>query len=85
MMQNGRFSYSRNVWLAIGIFVICTIAFFVYARPEKQIGRANDLRYPSCLLANELRQSSDDLTIMASTYVLTSNPTYKNPHLIRGS
>jgi hypothetical protein len=83
MMQNGRFSYSRNVWLAIGIFVICTIAFFVYARSEKQIGRANDLRHPSCLLANELRQSSDDLTIMASAYVVTGNPITKNRIRVR--
>jgi hypothetical protein len=33
---------------------------------------ANDMRYQSTLLADELRQSSDDLTRMARTYVITS-------------
>ncbi|HEX5336895.1 MAG TPA: GAF domain-containing protein, partial [Gallionella sp.] len=59
------------------MFVFSTIAFFAYAWSEKQIGRANDLRHHSYLLANELRQSSDDLTIMASTYVVTGDPAYK--------
>ena len=81
-MQNKQFSFSRNVWLTIGCYLHHCL--FRLRWSEKQIVRANDLRHQSCLLANELRQSSDDLTIMASTYVLTSNPTYKNPHLIRG-
>lgn len=76
-MQNKRFSFSRNVWLTIGVFVISSIAFFIYAWSERQIGLANDLRHQSYLLANELRQSSDDLTFMASTYVVTGNPVYK--------
>ncbi|MDO8341813.1 MAG: hypothetical protein Q7T48_01310 [Cellvibrio sp.] len=71
-MQNKLFSFSANVWLTPGIFAVCTIAFFVCACPEKRIGRANDLRHQSCLIANELRQSSDDLSIMAS--VVTGNP-----------
>lgn len=71
-MQNKRFSFSGNVWLKPRIFAVCTIAFFVCTCPEKQIDRANDLRHQSCLIANELRQSSDYLTIMAS--VVTGNP-----------
>lgn len=76
-MQSKLFSFSRNVWLTIGISVICAIAFFVYAWSEKQIGRANELRHQSYLLSNELHQSSDDLTLMASTYVVTGDPIYK--------
>jgi hypothetical protein len=36
-------------------------------------------RYSSYLLADELRQSSDDLTRMARTYVLTGDPVYRRP------
>ncbi|MGE5027600.1 MAG: diguanylate cyclase domain-containing protein, partial [Betaproteobacteria bacterium] len=38
---------------------------------------ANDLRHASFLLADELRQSSDDLTRMARTYVVNGDPRYK--------
>lgn len=36
-----------------------------------------ELRYRSYLLADELRQSSDDLTRMARTYAVTSDPRYE--------
>jgi PAS domain S-box-containing protein len=46
-------------------------------RAEKEIDHANDRRYQSLQLASELRQSSDDLTRMVRTYVLTGNPIYQ--------
>jgi len=51
--------------------------FAVYVYSEKRIDRAHELRYLSHQLAGELRQSSDDLTRMARTYVLTGNPQYQ--------
>lgn len=53
------------------------VAFGVYVLAEKQIERANDLRHLSFLLADELRQSSDDLTRMVRSYVMTGDPLYK--------
>lgn len=53
------------------------IAFAFYVCSEKQIDRANNLRHQSFLLADELRQSSDDLTRMARTYVVTGHPVYQ--------
>ena len=41
------------------------------------MNRANELRYRSFLLADELRQSSDDLTRMVRTYAMTGDPVYK--------
>jgi diguanylate cyclase (GGDEF)-like protein/PAS domain S-box-containing protein len=70
--------YSRNLWLTVGMAVILAILFAVYSRAEKEIDRANDLRHRSFLLADELRQSSDDLTRMARLYAVTGNPRYKD-------
>ena len=44
---------------------------------EAKIAEAADRRYRSYLLADELRQSSDDLTRMARTYTVTGDPKFK--------
>ena len=71
-------TFTRNlVWLAI-LLPIAAISFWLYVQAEKEIGHANNLRYQSFLLADELHQSSDDLTRMVRTYVATGNPIYKH-------
>jgi methyl-accepting chemotaxis protein len=42
---------------------------------------AYQTRYHSYLLADELRQSSDDLTRLGRTYVATGDVSYKNQYL----
>jgi signal transduction histidine kinase len=42
---------------------------------------ASEKRYRSFLLADELRRSSDDLTRLARTYVVTANPEYEREYL----
>ena len=69
------FSLSLRLAVALASALIAVFSIYVYA--EKQIDRANELRYRSRLLAGELRQSSDDLTRMVRTYVLAGNPAYK--------
>ncbi len=64
-------------WLALGVCVVSVATFALYVRAEKQISRANELRQQSFLLADELRQSSDDLTRMVRTYVATGDAIYK--------
>ena len=44
---------------------------------EENILASSAKRYDSYLLADELRQSSDDLTRMARTYAVTGDPKYK--------
>jgi diguanylate cyclase (GGDEF)-like protein/PAS domain S-box-containing protein len=56
------------------VFACC---FGVYVYFEKNIDRANERRQKSFLLADELRQSSDDLTRMVRSYVITGDPLYK--------
>ncbi|BBO99898.1 bifunctional diguanylate cyclase/phosphodiesterase [Sulfuriferula nivalis] len=74
--HNGR-RFSAYLWLTLAIYIALIIAFAVYVRAEKAIDTANDLRLQSYLLADELRQSSDDLTRMARAYTATGNPIYK--------
>ncbi|MDI1293355.1 MAG: EAL domain-containing protein [Methylobacter sp.] len=69
--------FSRSLWLALGMFAIFSILFVIYVCSEKQLDRVNASRLQSHLLADELRQSSDDLTRMARSYVITGNPIYK--------
>ncbi|TRW95410.1 bifunctional diguanylate cyclase/phosphodiesterase [Candidatus Methylobacter oryzae] len=73
--------FSRSLWLTLGIFVIFAILFVVYVKAEKQIDRANESRLQSHLLADELRQSSDDLSRMVHSYLITGNPIYKQHYL----
>lgn len=74
--QNGK-QFSIYLWLTLAVYIALIIAFVVYARAEKATDRANELRLQSYLLADELRQSSDDLTRMARVYAATGNPIYK--------
>ena len=69
--------FSLRVGMMAVLFIAFALSFALYIRAEKQIDRANDLRFQSFLLADELRQSSDDLTRMVRTYVVTGNPVYK--------
>jgi len=69
--------FKFNIWLALGLFAALVITFIVYFHAENQVNYANDLRQQSLLLADELRQSSDDLTSMARSYVATGDSRYQ--------
>ncbi|MFZ1319446.1 MAG: diguanylate cyclase, partial [Candidatus Nitrotoga sp.] len=69
--------FSRHLWLTLGTFVVFAATFAVYVWAEKEVDRINELRQHSLMLADELRQSSDDLTRMVRTYVVTGDPIYK--------
>jgi diguanylate cyclase (GGDEF)-like protein/PAS domain S-box-containing protein len=75
--DNNLSRFSRSLWLVLAMFVLFAIFFVIYVRSEKQINRANEQRLQSHLLADELRQSSDDLTRMVRSYAVTANPIYK--------
>lgn len=66
------------MWGTLFLFVVFTVVFFLYVRSEKAIDTANDLRIKSYFLMDELRQSSDDLTRMARSYVATNNSIHKD-------
>ena len=69
--------FSRDLLLSAGFVVLLAVVFAGTSGRKEQADRASDLRTRSFLLADELRQSSDDLTRMVRVYVATSNPVYK--------
>ncbi len=66
-----------HLWLTLGLFCCVIIALVVYLRADRQLAQANQQLVTSVRLANELRNSSDDLTRMVRTYVVTRDPIYK--------
>lgn len=60
--------------------MLCALAaaFASYISAEKAIRQARELRQTSLILADELRRTSDDLTQMVRSYVLTSNPRFRD-------
>ena len=81
MISPNRFNrFSLNLLLTGILLVPLALSFFVYVGAEKRIDRANETRHLTFLLADELRQSSDDLTRMARTYVATVEPRYKEQY-----
>lgn len=75
--QKKQSTFFSSIWIVTGMLALLVIAFAAYVWSEKQIDYANDRRYQTFLLADELRQSSDDLTKMARTYVITGEPSYR--------
>lgn len=69
--------FKRSIWSSAAVFILFSITFFFYVRSEKAIDVANTQRFESHKLADRLRQSSDDLTRMVRTYIITGDPLYK--------
>jgi PAS domain S-box-containing protein len=69
--------FTSHLWWMSGCVGVLAIAFALSAQSINQANRANELRHQSFLLADALRQSSDDLTRMMRTYVMTGDPVYK--------
>ena len=72
----------KNSFLAIAVAVIGLLAAIFYlmtleVQNQGALAEAEARRYASNKLSDELRQSSDDLTRMARTYVVTGDPVYE--------
>lgn len=70
-------NFIKNIWQIFTLILLTGVIFTLYIYSEKQTDRVNELRLQSLMLADELRQSSDDLTRMIRTYIATGNPLYK--------
>lgn len=69
--------FSRNIYWTLVLFAAIGVVFGFYVLAEKRIDDANDFRQKSLLLADELRQSSQDLTYLSRSYVVNGGPHYK--------
>ena len=66
--------------LTINIFALIGVVLIVgeYQHSIKKLQFAYELQHRSFILADQLRQSSDDLTRMARTYVITANKKFED-------
>jgi methyl-accepting chemotaxis protein len=76
----------KQMFIAASAFValmICIIGFGVQrlGAASTAVSQANAARYASYLLADEMRQSSDDLTRLARTYVISGDPRWEQQYL----
>jgi PAS domain S-box-containing protein len=63
--------------ILVGLLIIQLLVMRHAGHIQQQILETSTRRYQSYKLAAELRQSSDDLTRMARTYVVTAEPVYE--------
>jgi methyl-accepting chemotaxis protein len=57
------------------------ISLYQVSHTQSLVISANEMRYRSYLLADELRQSSDDLTRLARTYVVSGDSRYEQQYM----
>lgn len=76
-IKNMTSPFVRHLWLTGITVLLFILSFIAYVHAEKEIDYANEKRLRSFILADELRQSSDDLTRMVRTYIATGNLLYK--------
>ena len=62
------------------LMAVIIVAAIALNRSNEALNKANENRYRSYMLASELRQSSDDLTRLARTYVLTGDTRYEEQY-----
>ncbi len=80
-MQVRRYTTSEltlRFWAAFLLLLTFSAIFIVYVYAEKRIDTANEQRVFSLKVIGELRQSSDDLSRMARSYIATGEHRYKN-------
>lgn len=68
----------RIIFLSMFLFLLTLAGLILYLhKNQKDLQTSQEIRYQSYLRADELRQSSDDLTRYARTYALTGDPIYE--------
>ena len=68
--------YLVNILIIISLGIIAVLLF----KLQGQLLQSQQLRYQSYLVADELRQSADDLTKLARNYVVTGDPQYEKSY-----
>jgi len=66
------------VFISVGVLLLLLVSnSFISRKKANELAEAQVQKYHSYQLADELRQSSDDLTRMARTYAVTGNEKYQ--------
>ena len=82
MKSNLSIKKLTNIAVVILVSFSLILAMLVYLmyKNQHELLKSQKNRYESFLLADELRQSSDDLTRLARTYVLTGDDSYEQQY-----
>ncbi|MEI8095729.1 MAG: methyl-accepting chemotaxis protein [Spirochaetales bacterium] len=64
------------VGIGLGVVALLAVIYLMFTNQDA-LNRAQEVRYLSYVRADELRQSSDDLTRLARTYVVTGDGRYE--------
>ena len=80
-MEQNRPAFQLNLLLSVVTLILLSLVFFAYSWSGTQLEQSYQQRYQSYLLADELRQSSDDLTRLGRTYVITKDPVYEQQYM----
>ena len=77
--------YERLLKIGINILILlaiaCFLGFYLLNKQLEAVKKASEERIKSILIANELRQTSDNLTRLARNYIITKDPTQKQYYL----
>ncbi len=80
-MEQNKPAFQLNLLLSVITLILLSLVFFAYSWAGKQLEESYRQQYLSYLLADELRQSSDDLTRLGRTYVITKDPAYEQQYM----
>ncbi|MGY3915315.1 methyl-accepting chemotaxis protein [Aeromonas australiensis] len=80
-MEQNKPAFQLNLLLSVITLILLSLVFFAYSWAGKHLEESYRQQYVSYLLADELRQSSDDLTRLGRTYVITKDPAYEQQYM----
>ncbi|WP_270690351.1 methyl-accepting chemotaxis protein [Aeromonas sp. D3] len=80
-MEQNRPAFQLNLLLSVVTLILLSLVFFAYTWSGTKLEQSYQQRYQSYLLADELRQSSDDLTRLGRTYLITKDPAYEQQYM----
>ena len=72
-----KFLFSAALAIVTVLILLVFLGIQRLGAASEAVSRSNGVRYTSYLLADEMRQSSDDLTRLVRTYVVTGDPQWK--------
>ncbi len=76
IINNRPMGFSKTVLFMSPVFILTLITLAVYVKAEQDVIYSIGSRHKISELAEDLRQSSDDLAGMARAYIATGNPLY---------
>ena len=80
MIKNLKNSFSILFGTQIVLIIVLASLLFILYQNQGNLSKSRDTQYESYQLADQLRQSSDDLTRMVRTYVATGNPEFEREY-----